>query len=303
MKKLSLLIFLLIIGMSSYAQEYHKLIRTDTYWDEFSVVLPEMCYTTITRYSFTNNDTTLAGNSYRINKCYTFKSINPGPLCPPFVIDTTPFISWSFFREDTINRKVYIYCDGCPQTQKDQLFYDFSLSIGDTLNSGEQTLFGEPLILTSIDTVTLLNGEKRKKYGFANSPSTIYYIEGIGGSQGLDLPIVEGMESYGGYLCISQSGINLWGDKCNNYFMGIDPRTNDGLNVFPNPAHEILNIQLPKMTLSAKFEILDISGKEILTTRLNHPNTTLSILGFNPGSYIWRIKTDSSINQGKLIIF
>jgi len=248
-----------------------------------------------------NKDTVLGGITYRINKCYPFKSVNPGPLCPPFVIDTTSFTSISFFREDTINRKVYIYCEGCQQT--DQLFYDFSLSVGDTLQSNEQTLYGEPLVLTSIDPVTLLSGEKRKKYGFANSPSTIYYIEGIGGDQGLNLSIVAGGESHGGFFCVSQNGTDLWGNICNNYFVGMNEKNTDDVKIYPNPAHEIVNIRLPGDIQSADFAILDTRGNEILTTKLNQQINALSISQIDPGFYIYKIKKENFTDQGKIVIF
>ena len=301
MKKHLLLISLLIIGFNDYSQDYHKLIRTGSYWDQYTVVLPEICYTTITRFSFTNKDTVLGGLTYRINKCYPFKSLNPLPMCPPFVVDTISFISQSFFREDTINRKVYKYCEGCQP--KDQLFYDFSLSVGDTLQTLQQTLYGEPLILTSLDTVTLLNGEKRKQYGFANSASTINYVESIGGDQGLDLPIVAGMESYGGFFCVSQNEINLWGDNCDNYFVGMNEKNTDEVKIYPNPAHEIVNIRLPSDIYSAEFTIFDTRGNEIVAAILNQQMNVLSISQIVPGFYIYKIKSNTFSDQGKIVVY
>jgi hypothetical protein len=301
MKKHLLLLSLLIIGLNDYSQDYHKLIRTGAYWDQYTVVLPEWCYTTITRYSFTNIDTVLGGHTYRINKCYPFKAISSWPMCPPFVIDTISFISGSFFREDTINRKVYKYCPDCQQ--KDELFYDFSLSVGDTLKSEEQTLYGEPLVLTSIDTVTLLNGEKRKQYGFANSPATINYVESIGGDQGLDVSIVPGFEWYGGFLCLSQNGINLWGRSCDNYFVGMNEKNTDEVKIYPNPAHEIVNIHLPGDIQNAEFTILDTRGNEIVAVKLNQQMNVLSISQIVPGFYIYKIKSNTFSDQGKLVIY
>ena len=294
-------IFFAVIAINGHSQNYHKLIRTGTYWDEYFVLLPEICYTTGTRYSFTEGDTILGGISYKMNKYYQFQSVNPGPLCPPFVIDTVPYTSSSFLREDTLARKVFIYCGEC--TPPDQLLYDFSLSVGDTLQSLMQTLYGEPLVLTSIDTVILLNGEKRKKFGFADSPSTIYYIESIGGGQGLDLSIVEGMESYGGYFCISQNGINLWGDNCNNYFVGAKEKKSIEFLLYPNPAHDFITVHLYKVNPETDFTIFTMSGKEILKTKVNQPDNLISITHLTPGLYIYQLKSDQFCKQDKITIF
>jgi nicotinamide riboside transporter PnuC len=57
-------IFTLVIGILTtlaFPQSYHKLIRTNTYWDDYMVILPEMCYTYANRVFFTNQDTVING--------------------------------------------------------------------------------------------------------------------------------------------------------------------------------------------------------------------------------------------------
>jgi hypothetical protein len=301
MKKYMFILFVAVIAMSGHSQNYHKLIRTGTYWDEYFVVLPEMCYTAIIRYSFTDGDTLLGGVSYKMNKIYQFQSVNPGPLCPPFVIDTVPYISLSFLREDTLARKVFVYCEGCTPT--DQLLYDFSLGIGDTLQSLSQTLYGEPLVLTSLDTVTLLNGELRKRFGFSDSPDQLYYIESLGGAQGLDRSIVPGIESYGGFFCISQNGMNLWGDHCNNYFVGSDEKKSYVFLLYPNPAHDFITIHLSKTNPETDFTLLTMSGKEIIKEKFNQYDNLISIEQLTPGLYFYQLKSDRFCKQDKIIIF
>jgi hypothetical protein len=302
MKKFFFIIFLLVASTGLQSQDYHKLIRAGTYWDQYTVVLPEICYTTITRFSFADSDTILGGVAYRKNICYHFQAVNPGPLCPPYVIDNVPFTSYSFLREDTVNRKVYIYCQGCFPV-KDQLFYDFSLSVGDTLKSFVQTLYGEPLVLTSLDTVTLANGESRRRFGFANSPDNMNYIEGIGGPQGIDAAIVPGIESYGGYFCVSQNGINLWGNNCSNYFVGLQEKKNEAPELYPNPAHDKLTIHLDGRNPNAEFSISTILGKEILKTRLNQTDNSISLLQITPGVYIYQVTSGQLFRKDKIIIY
>src|ERR1017187_3470819 len=78
--------FFTTIGNS---QNYHKLIRTNTFWDCFRQD-PVMCYSYINRIYFTGSDTLIGGIAYKKSLQYPFAAqVVPGPLCPPFVIDTS----------------------------------------------------------------------------------------------------------------------------------------------------------------------------------------------------------------------
>ena len=143
-----------------HSQSYHRLIRTNTYWDEFHTDV--FCYSYIHRIFFTGNDTIIDGISYSILRQFPFESVNPSYLCPPFFIDNVSYPSFYSIREDTIARKVYIYASGF--TPHDQLLYDFSLHVGDTLHSDYNGL--NTLVLASIDSIVLNNGEVRKKFTF-----------------------------------------------------------------------------------------------------------------------------------------
>jgi hypothetical protein len=161
------------------AQNYHKLIRTNTYWDNYYTSLN--CYTFIHRIYFTGNDTVIGGHTYNQSRQYYFESIyQPGPLCPPFIIDNVSYSTSIYIREDTVAKKVFIYDNSF--TQPDQLLYDFTLENGDTLHS----LYNgnDSFVVSSIENVTLLDGEIRRMFIFNNNDFE-YYIESLGGSQGL----------------------------------------------------------------------------------------------------------------------
>jgi len=80
---------------------------------------------------------------------YTYKKFlvnsDSGNLAPPWRPQAV--------REDTTTKKIYFYTGG------DFLAYDFSLNQGDTFNTnfGGCPFF---LVVDSVDTVTLLNGEQ-----------------------------------------------------------------------------------------------------------------------------------------------
>ena len=165
MKKYFFLIWIAIMAINANSQNYHKLIRTNTYWDVYALGSYE--YDAIDKIFFTGNDTIIEGNIYQLSRQYPYEPVNPGYLIPPFFIDTNSISTNGFLREDTVLKKVYIYDPYLTPT--DQLLYDFSLSIGDTLKSGYNTgKFMDSLVLTSIDSVTLLNWEIRKRFIFDN---------------------------------------------------------------------------------------------------------------------------------------
>lgn len=304
MKKYFFLIWIAIMAINANSQNYHKLIRTNTYWDVYSLGWYD--YNAIDKIFFTGNDTIIEGNIYQLSRQYPYEPVNPGYLIPPFFIDTNSIRTNEFLKEDTVMKKVYIYDPYLTST--DQLLYDFSLSIGDTLKSDyNKGKFGDYLVLTSIDSVTLLNGEIRKRFIFnPNSSDYGYYIEGIGGDQGLFSPIVPAFEQNEqlGYFCISQDGINLWGDQCNWYFVGINNLREDKMvTIFPNPAHDNFHVNLSHKVPVADFIITDLLGTELIHENLTHPDNVISISELLPGIYIYRIKSGQFTKQDKIIIF
>ena len=111
---------------------------------------------------------------------------------------------------------------------------------------------------------------------------------------GLYLPIVppfEENEQYG-YFCISQNGNNLWGDQCNWFFVGTNDLWEDKMiTIFPNPAHDKININLSHKISIAAFTITDNLGTEIFHANLTQPNNVIPISKILPGIYIYKLKS------------
>lgn len=307
MKKYVLLIWIAIMAINANSQNYHKLIRTNKFWDVYSLGWYD--YNAIDKIFFTGNDTIIEGNAYQLSRQYPYEPVNPGYLIPPFFIDTNSIKTNEFLREDTVMKKVYIYDPYLTPT--DQLLYDFSLSIGDTLKSDyNKGKFGDYLVLTSIDSVTLLNGEIRKRFIFnPNSSDYGYYIEGIGGSQGLFPPIVPAFEQNEqlGYFCISQDGINLLGDQCNWYFVGIKDLMEDKMvTIFPNPC-TAGKLVISSSNPSEQFNLITlISPLSIVVKKFSFKvtnNAEIDLHGIIPGSYFLKILyRDGSTQYKNLII-
>jgi len=289
--------FTVTIALSVSSQTYHKLIRTNTFWDNF--ITDVQCYLTANRVCFTNNDTIIQGNTYRISRQYAYQTqdTTSGLFCPPFVVSNTYGLG-TFLREDTILKKVYI--NEPYDTPHDQLLYDFSLQVGDTLQSfynGNYTL-----VLTSIDTVTLNNGDgTRKRFSFNHNP-LVNYIEGIGGSQGLFNPIFI-TENMGGYFCINDNGTNIWGDQCSYFFVGTDnlPLV-ERFSITPNPAHSYFTVHLGKPIKNANLQLFNLSGQLLISTPITESETKIMVDCFSQGLYLTQLTSNEGIVKGKILI-
>lgn len=66
------------------------------------------------------------------------------------------------------------------------------------------------------------------------------------------------------------------------------------VKLYPNPAEKVLNIEIEKADFSIlKYEVYDISGKQLLNGELNNSKQKISISNLSKGIYLFYIKTGS----------
>jgi hypothetical protein len=286
------------------SQQYHKLIRPNTYWDCTTLITsgpgPNGCANTMDRIFFTEADTVLQGVTYMISYAYPMHSDPPDFWnCPPYVIDTVAVDHQYYIREDTLARKVYIYYPML--LSSDILLYDFTLQPGDTLKSAYQELWTGPTIITAVDSVLIGNGGYRKRYICeTQSFSAGYYIEGVGGCQGLFTPIIT-FEWGGHFMCLKENNIALWGDQCDYGFVGSPEKTNQDPKIYPNPASTMVNIQFPGDDhLEMTIEMFDMRGVKMKEVQSTGNNLVLNIEDFPAGMYFIKITTNNVIMVKKI---
>ena len=303
MKRSFIILSLFFVCFNSFTQTYHKLIRLNTYWDVWLTEPPDFCYTYANRIYFTNNDTLINGNYYTLSLGYPIVQVNPGPFCPPFVVLNNPYPTNQFLREDTTEKKVYIFCQECIP-QQDDLFYDFTIQVGDTLHSYHAGS-GYTLVCRKIDSVTLQNNEIRKRFKFTPtfSNDTTYYTESIGGGKGLFQELYPYLW-LGGYFCQNENGTNLWGDYCNYYFVG----TNDisdvkSFSIFPNPVHDFVNVKIDVSENNWNFILSNIQGQIVIDLSLKEKLNQINISQLAPGVYNYNLKSSRTNSFGKICIF
>lgn len=72
------------------------------------------------------------------------------------------------------------------------------------------------------------------------------------------------------------------------------------LKVFPNPARETVNIDLPGAFIQ-KIQLYDIFGKLILQQSVNENHTNIDLQHLSKGVYVVRLQTDSGVLTRKLV--
>ena len=174
------------------------------------------------------------------------------------------------------------------------------MSVGDTLHSAYAGQ-GDTLVLYSIETVSLANGELRQKFCFDAECQTSY-TEEVGGRNGLFLPIVPMWGQISPVvLCVQDEGVVLCGNECDIYFVGIENTSEESVTIFPNPFLDHFTITINKAELPAIFEIIDLQGKILVSQNLRDGITEISAFDLFPGMYYYSVNSDKRINKGKLI--
>lgn len=187
------------------------------------------------------------------------------------------------YRNDIANKKVYIYTNISGQ-YKDTLWYDFNLGIGDTLKSAyslrvDPNSNDQRAIVTSIDSVLICN---------------VYYKRfqfGCGGFQ--DLGLIEGFGFEDnfiqtGYIYCPFEPVYIYHTDFSCSLTSVNEPTAflKQLQIFPNPALNILQINFPKQntTLPLDYSIMDCLGKVVITGTIE-TNKSIDISKIKAGLY------------------
>lgn len=217
----------------------------------------------------------------------------------------------------------------------EQLLYDFNLVVGDSIKynfGGLYSYYDENFDffqttdtfyrkVTSIDTITLLDGSHRRHYYLEGNGLNLddEWIEGIGSSiwVGLFNPIVNDIYTNGDYwrpLCFKHNDevIFLENSDCEQCFCTISSNI-DAVKVedqytqpFPNPTNDVvtfnLNSENSNIETVYKISILDINNKTLKEVLNNSDNIELNISDLKQGIYFYKVsKNDLLIQTGKLI--
>lgn len=293
MKRLLVLIIngLLFFALS-YGQQYEPFISDSKQWSYMQTLF-------------------LTGNGadiYRVEKCYfkgdtvlndvTFskfykEQVQPNPDAKE--------LSY-FFREDTIEKKVYVHDF---HFNKTALLYDFNLSKGDSFNIYVlDNIYHKDKVL-NVDTI-IVDSKKLKRIVFEDS---IIWIEGLGSVTKTIIP------SEGELICVKDGNsvlyLNSKFNSCDTIFPQgpIDAirdkmaKTPCRFNVYPNPIEATSMLRVEANTSQAiTIEIYSSLGTLIRKDRFvdNYP---IGLIHLKRGLYVYRLKIENEIiKTDKLIV-
>ncbi len=83
--------------------------------------------------------------------------------------------------------------------------------------------------------------------------------------------------------------------------LGLAEVTSDKIKIAPNPFTGLVTIQLNKIDFTAKANIIDITGKSLLSFKLNSESNILDLSSLSCGIYFCRIQSNSKTETIKII--
>lgn len=129
-----------------------------------------------------------------------------------------------------------------------------------------------------------------------------------GDSQTLDYSIVFARESYDDELTVVET-IQQYADETVGMQCGVIPDVTNGIfdapvelkfKAFPNPATDLVNIQLPKTFEHVTIEVLDMQSRVVFSRDLSQTDKGQLNLDVAKGQYILRVIADGEIGVSKL---
>jgi hypothetical protein len=232
-KSYKLLIIVLVVcnNVFSQANVYKPFPQSSGTWSvsgqHYIGWPPTGSYLTYENYK-TSGDTLIGAYTY-VKVLYAH-NISPGPF------NFSPYTFKFAYRNDSINKKVY-YLDVTGGINKDTLWYDFNLNIGDSLKetfaytSTGYTMNNQRRIVSSIDSV-LICGLYHKRFNFGCSIGGFEtsLIEGAGFKDKFDVT------GYLGYCPFEPSAVYSTGFSSCSVTSVQDYVKENQIKLFPSPA-------------------------------------------------------------------
>jgi Secretion system C-terminal sorting domain len=230
-----------------------------------------------------------------------------------FCDGSTVYSPYFLIREDM--GKYYFRND---EADVEQLWFDFTLEVGDTIflehcyqDIMPDIISPEQLTVLNIEPTILDNGSIRRKWTlqYSNIQSGMYlmteeWIEGIGSvSQGWKHPLAQScIDSGYSMRCYYENGewVDAFGafngaisDTACCDLVGITEMLQATLAISPNPAQKELDVQ--SATITSSIEVFDQIGRMVFTAHPNSRSTKLNIETLSSGCYFIVVTSEKGV--------
>ncbi len=304
------IILLTIILLNSFfveGQTYHPLIKQNKFWTTMFYDITNLCFTTggVQQYFF--GDTIIQSKTYqKIASCNVISLCQCSYFCQPFAIDTAgncanggSISTTQFMREDTLLQQVYLL--DLTVDSVEHLLFDFTLNVGDTLNTPFVNQPVGALTIDSIGQYPLLSGYGKIIYlhnGFN-------YIESIGDDGGLTIVSVVSTEDVAtGLTCVKDDGNYIYSQQSSDCF-GVVSLHDDNK---PDASFTVIQegnsikINLKENQKETLLQIFDTSGKIVYSKILAVGESNVSLDKYQNGLYLYSLSEGLHTIRGKLIL-
>ncbi|HNW98013.1 MAG TPA: T9SS type A sorting domain-containing protein [Bacteroidales bacterium] len=289
-KILSLIISLCCILVISTNGQNQKAISENAIWvSYYQIGSPPTCYSRLYK---TGKDTLINSNAYI--KMYMAPVHQTG--ANSFQIDA-PFQYHLAFRNDLNNRAFVIPAND----NTEQLWYDFNLTVGDTLpniSKWYSTQFidqGDTIIVTSIDSIFYCN-KYYTRYNF-NHPQFPCLVREVGFTgdlinyNGIYFEYAVSLSKFISDTSMTDCSIILTGLE--NIIPG-----SPTIKIYENNTNNIVFIE---SSINSNIKILNINGQVIKHVMSNSNSTSVDLNTLPNGVYIIRVTTDKEIFTKKIV--
>jgi hypothetical protein len=309
---ISFLIALLALPFLSFSQTYYPLPEENAYWTvlEFDWNIWEyndIVYTV-------NGDTTFNDLNYK--KIYRLDDY-------PTIYDTISTLH-CFMRQNVEERKIWFIRHYLGETEE-KLGYDLNVNVGDTVSLpafyfGE---FGDSLFycqkIDSVDMAIIGELSGFRKYYWLSSVKgsgfSIEYIEGVKDWRST-FPNLDNFYGFDAFhqsetVCVMVNNTYFYGyEPFHNYcgFLVLDTEgygLKKDLKIYPNPAWDIITVQLPDTFISSGIlTIYNNFGETVLRREISGLNNSFAIdvSNFIKGIYFMSVNSNSITISSKLIV-